>query len=177
MRQPRVVGEMAAGLLLGPSLLGLLAPGTSASLFPAASLADLSSLSQIGLILFMFLIGAELDLGELRRRGRTALFVSNAGIAVPFLSGALLALVLHRDLSPAGVPVLHFALFVGTAMSVTAFPVLARILAESNLIGTRLGTVEIVCAAVADAAAWCLLAGVELVVRARRAGVPVGWAL
>ena len=177
MRQPRVVGEMAAGLLLGPSLLGLIAPGVSASLFPAESLAHLNSLSQIGLILFMFLIGAELDLGELRRRGRTALFVSNAGIAIPFLLGALLALVLHRDLSPAGVPVLHFALFVGTAMSVTAFPVLARILAESNLLGTRLGTIAIACAAVDDAAAWCLLAGVVLLVRAPQAGVPLGWTL
>jgi K+:H+ antiporter len=168
---------MAAGLLLGPSLLGLVAPGFSASLFPEGSLAYLNSLSQIGLILFMFLIGAELDLGELRRRGRTALFVSNAGIAVPFLLGALLALALHRDLSPAGVPVLHFALFVGTAMSVTAFPVLARILTESNLLGTRLGTVAIACAAVDDVAAWCLLAGVVLLVRAPQAALPLGWTL
>src|SRR5207249_4826064 len=98
IRQPRVVGEMAAGLLLGPSLLGLILPGVSASLFPSGSLAHLNSLSQIGLILFMFLIGAELDLGELRRRGRTALFVTTAVIALPFLLGALLALVLSRSL-------------------------------------------------------------------------------
>jgi len=175
--QPRVVGEMAAGLLLGPSLLGLVAPDLSATLFPAGSLGHLESLSQIGLILFMFLIGAELDLGELRRRGRTALFVSNAGIAVPFLLGALLALGLHRQLSPPGVPVLHFALFVGTAMSVTAFPVLARILAESNLLGTRVGTVAIACAAVDDVVAWCLLAGVVLLVRAPRTGAALGWSL
>jgi K+:H+ antiporter len=177
MKQPRVVGEMTAGLLLGPSLLGLVAPQVSASLFPAASLAHLNSLSQIGLVLFMFLIGTELDLGELRRRGRTALFVSNAGIAVPFLLGAALALVLHPDLSPPAVPVLHFALFVGTAMSVTAFPVLARILAESNLLGTRLGTVAIACAAVDDVAAWCLLAGVVLLVRAPQAGATLAWTL
>ena len=175
VRQPAVVGEMAAGLLLGPSLLGLLAPSFSASLFPPASLVHLEFLSQIGLILFMFCIGAELDLGELRRRGRTAAIVSQTGIAVPFLLGAALALLLRPGLSPAGVSPGHFALFVGTAMSVTAFPVLARILAESNLLGTRIGTVAIACAAVDDVAAWCLLAGVVLLVRAPVGGVSLGW--
>jgi Kef-type K+ transport system membrane component KefB len=168
LRQPGVVGEMVAGLLLGPSLLGVVAPGVSAALFPPESLSYLNSLSQIGLILFMFVIGAELDLGELRRRGRTALFVSNAGIVVPFVLGALLAVALHGRLSPAGVPVGHFALFVGTAMSVTAFPVLARILAESRLLGSRVGTVAIACAAVDDVAAWSLLAGVVILVKAPR---------
>jgi Kef-type K+ transport system membrane component KefB len=173
--QPRVVGEMTAGLLLGPSLLGFIAPVFSVSLFPAAGLAHLGSLSQIGLVLFMFLIGAELDIGELRRRGRTAVLVSNVGIALPFLLGAALAFVTHRDLSPRGVPPGHFALFVGTAMSVTAFPVLARILAESKLIGTRVGTVAIACAAVDDVAAWGLLAGVVLLVRTPSGGAPLGW--
>ena len=173
LRQPRVVGEIVAGLLLGPSLLGLVAPGVSASLFPLDSLSYLNTLSQIGLVLFMFVIGAELDLGELRRTGRTAVLVSNAGIAVPFLLGAVLAVVLHRDLSPADVPAGQFALFVGTAMSVTAFPVLARILAESRLLGTRVGTVAIACAAVDDVAAWCLLAGVVLLVKAAPGGTPL----
>jgi Kef-type K+ transport system membrane component KefB len=173
IRQPRVVGEMTAGILLGPSLLGTLAPAFSASLFPPDSLAHLRSLSQIGLILFMFLIGAELDIGELRRRGRTTVLTSLAGIAVPFVLGAALAVHLHRRLSPEGVPLLHLALFVGTAMSVTAFPVLARILAESNLIGTRIGTVAIACAAVDDVFAWSLLAAVVLLVRGSRDALPL----
>jgi len=173
LHQPRVVGEMAAGLLLGPSLLGFLAPGVSTSLFPPESLPYLSALSQIGLILFMFVIGSELDLGELRRRGRAAALVSGAGIAVPFLLGALLAVALHRRLSPPGVPVAHFALFVGTAMSVTAFPVLARILAESRLLGTRIGTLAIACAAIDDVAAWSLLAGVVVLVKAPRRAAPL----
>jgi Kef-type K+ transport system membrane component KefB len=171
--QPRAVGDMIAGILLGPSLLGLVLPGFSASLFPADSLAGLNSLSQIGLILFMFLIGAELDIGELRRLGRTAVLASNAGIAVPFLLGAGLAVVLHPILSRDGVPLLHFALFVGTAMSVTAFPVLARILAESNLLGARVGILAIACAAVDDVFAWSLLAGVVLLVRSPEGNLPL----
>jgi len=177
IRQPRVVGEMTAGILLGPSLLGFIAPTLSASLFPADSLAYLSSLSQIGLILFMFLIGAELDIGELRRRGRTAVFASTAGVAVPFFLGATLAVFLHHDLSRDDVPLPHFALFFGTAMSVTAFPVLARILAESNLAGTRVGTVAIACAAVDDVFAWSLLAGVVLLVRGPQGNLPLGLTL
>ncbi len=165
IRQPRVIGEMTAGILLGPSLLGWIAPSASASLFAADSLAPLYSLSQIGLILFMFLVGTELDTGELRRRGPAAVLVSSAGITFPFLLGAALAVILEMHLSHEGVPLLHFALFVGTAMSVTAFPVLARILAESSLLGTRVGTLAIACAAVDDVAAWSLLAGVVLLVR------------
>src|SRR5256712_1095646 len=177
IRQPRVVGEMTAGILLGPSLLGFIAPTLSASLFPADSLAYLSSLSQIGLILFMFLIGVEMDMGELRRRGRTAVFASTAGVAVPFFLGATLAVFLHHDLSRDDVPLPHFALFFGTAMSVTAFPVLARILAESNLAGTRVGTVAIACAAVDDVFAWSLLAGVVLLVRGPHGTLPLGLTL
>ena len=173
IRQPRVVGEMVAGILLGPSLLGWISPTLSASLFPAESLIHLKVLSQIGLVLFMFLIGSELDIGELRRRGRTAVITSNAGIAVPFLLGAALSVLLYPGLSPEGVPFLHLALFVGTAMSVTAFPVLARILAESNLLGTRVGTVAIACAAVDDVFAWSLLAGVVLLVRGPLDAVPL----
>ena len=175
--QPRVVGEMTAGILLGPSLLGALAPAFSAYLFPPQSLGYLNTLSQVGLIFFMFLIGAELNLGELRRRGRTAVFVSNAGIAVPFVLGTALALWLYRNLSHPGVPRLHFILFFGTAMSVTAFPVLARILTESNLLGTRVGTVAIASAAVDDVFAWVLLAGVVLLVRSPEGGVTPGLTL
>ena len=171
--QPRVVGEMTAGILLGPSLLGFIAPAVSETLFPAASLGHLNSLSQVGLILFMFLIGAELNVGELRRLGRVAVLTSNAGVAVPFLLGAALAVLLHPALSPGEVPRLHFALFIGTAMSVTAFPVLARILAERNLLGSRVGTVAIACAAVDDVFAWSLLAGVVVLVRGPQGALPI----
>jgi Kef-type K+ transport system membrane component KefB len=165
LRQPTVVGEMLAGILLGPSLLGWIAPSVPASLFPAESLIHLSSLSQIGLVLFMFLVGSELNIGELRRLGWAAVITSNAGVAAPFLLGAALSFLLYPDLSPEGVPLLHIAVFVGTAMSVTAFPVLARILVETNLLSTRVGTVAIACAAVDDVFAWSLLAGVVLLVR------------
>jgi K+:H+ antiporter len=177
MGQPRVMGEMLAGILLGPSLLGWFAPSVSASLFPADSLIHLGSLSRIGLVLFMFLVGSELNTGELRRHGRTAVITSNAGIAVPFLLGAGLAALLHPALAPDGVPLLHFTLFVGTAMSVTAFPVLARILAESNLMGSRVGTVAIACAALDDVIAWSLLAGVVLLVRGPQGGLPLPMSL
>jgi Kef-type K+ transport system membrane component KefB len=173
MGQPSVMGEILAGILLGPSLLGWLAPSVSASLFPADSLIHLGSLSRIGLVLFMFLIGSELNTGELRRQGRVAAIAGTAGIAVPFLLGAGLSAFLHPSLAPAGVSLLYFALFVGTAMSVTAFPVLARILAESNLMGSRVGTVAIACAAVDDVIAWSLLAGVILLVRGPQGGLPL----
>ncbi|HKB08685.1 MAG TPA: cation:proton antiporter [Candidatus Polarisedimenticolia bacterium] len=177
LRQPRVVGEMLAGILLGPSCLGWIAPSLGSSLFPSASLGSLNSLSQIGLVLFMFQIGAQLDCGELRRYGRAAVITSNAGIAVPFLLGVALTVLLHPRLSSGAVPYLHLALFVGTAMSVTAFPVLARILSESHLLGTRVGTLAIACAAVDDVFAWSLLAAVVLLVRGPHAALPLHWTL
>jgi Kef-type K+ transport system membrane component KefB len=166
LRQPQVVGEMAAGILLGPSLLGWLAPELSATLFPPESLGYLSSLSQIGLIVFMFLIGLELEPRLLRGRGHAALVTSHASIVVPFCLGALLALHLYPRLMDDSVSFSGFALFMGAAMSVTAFPVLARILTERNLLQTRLGTVTIACAAIDDISAWCILAIVVAIVRA-----------
>ena len=166
LRQPKVVGEMAAGLLLGPSCLGWMAPGLSASLFPAESLGLLELLSQIGLVLFMFLIGLELNTGELRRQGRVAIAASGSSIAVPFALGVALAFRLPHGPAPDGAGFAAFALFLGTAMSVTAFPVLARILTEKRLLGSRVGAVAIACAAVDDVVAWCLLAAVLLLVRA-----------
>jgi len=164
IRQPRVVGEMAAGLLLGPSCLGWIAPGLSASLFPPESLGLLELLSQIGLVLFMFLIGLDLNTGELRKQGRVAIAASGSSIVVPFVLGIALAFRLPH--APARGGFAAFALFLGTAMSVTAFPVLARILAEKRLVGSRVGAVAIACAAVDDVVAWCLLAAVLLLVRA-----------
>ena len=163
--QPQVVGEMAAGLLLGPSFLGWAAPGVSHVLFPPASLGFLNSLSQVGLLVFMFLVGLELDLELMRGKGRIAVVTSHASIIAPFLLGSALALLLYPTLSPAGTTFAGFALFIGAAMSITAFPVLARILAERGLTNTRLGAIAITCAAVDDVTAWCILAIVVVVVR------------
>lgn len=161
--QPAVVGEMLAGLALGPSLLGAVAPGAMRALFPPDALVPLATLSQLGVVLFMFVVGLRLDLGALRGRARTAVAVSHASIVLPFALGAGLAPWLHPAFAPAGVALLPFALFLGAAMSVTAFPVLARILQERGLAGTRLGTIAIAAAAVDDATAWCILAAVVAV--------------
>jgi len=165
-QQPRVVGEMVAGILLGPSLLGWIAPGLSNWIFPPESLGPLYSLSQIGLLLFMFMVGLELDTQKLRRLGHAAVVISHTSIIVPFVLGALLATHLYQKVAGGDVPYTGFVLFMGAAMSVTAFPVLARILTEQNLLGTRLGALTITCAAVDDVTAWCILAGIIGVVRA-----------
>lgn len=171
--QPRVVGEMFAGILLGPSLLGTIAPELSAQLFPLESLGFLSTLSQIGLLFFMFLVGIELDLKLLRGQGHAALVTSHASIIAPFALGSVLALLLYPRLSDDSVPFAAFALFLGAAMSVTAFPVLARMLTERGLMGTRVGAVTIATAAVDDVTAWCLLAVVIAVARATEGGIPI----
>ena len=167
--QPRVVGEIAAGLLLGPSLLGRLAPGLSAWLFPSATLPVLLAVSHLGLLFFMFLVGLHLDLGMLRASGRTALVTSPVSIVVPLALGMAVAGAIQPRFAPEVSPV-AFALFMGLALSVTAFPVLARILEERGLARTRIGVVAIACAAVDDVAAWSLLAGVTAYVRAAAAG-------
>jgi len=156
--QPQVVGEMIAGLALGPSLLGAVCPDCYAWLFPAGTIRYLSALSQLGIVLFMFLVGLELDLKNVRDRSRHILIVSHAGMALPLLGGGLLALVLYHNYSTHLTSFMGFALFFGCAMSVTAFPVLVRILADQGLAATRLGTTAIACAAVADITAWALLA-------------------
>jgi len=168
--QPRVVGEMVAGLLLGPSVLGRIAPGVGAAIFPPSSLAFLNALAQIGVLLFMFVVGLELDVAHLRRRGRTALLASHASIVAPFLLGTALSLGLYARYAPAGVAFTPFALFMGAAMSVTAFPVLARILADRGITSTPLGSLAIACAAVDDVTAWCILAAIVLVARAGEGG-------
>jgi len=172
INQPQVMGEMVAGILLGPSVFGWLAPGLSASLFPPESLGFLNSLSQIGLVLFMFLVGLELNPQMLEGRKRMALLTSHVSITLPFFLGSLLALYLYPRLSDDSVNFTHFALFLGTAMSITAFPVLARILSERDMLRTQIGAVAIACAAVDDVSAWCILAGVVLVVRATGTASP-----
>jgi Kef-type K+ transport system membrane component KefB len=173
LHQPRVVGEMLAGILLGPSLLGWLAPNISSSIFPPDSLGHLNSLSQVGLLIFMFLVGLELDLGHLRELGRAAVMTSQVSIIAPFILGSTFAVYLYPRLSDPSVSFAGFALFMGAAMSVTAFPVLARILTERNMLRTRVGSVAITCAAIDDVTAWCILAGIVVVVRASSLELPV----
>lgn len=166
MRQPRVVGEMFAGIFLGPSVLGWLAPKLSAALFPSSSLGYLNALSQIGLIVFMFLVGMGLNARELKDQGHTAVLTSHVSIIFPFTLAVLAAIYLYPRLSDNSVPFMSFALFMGAAMSITAFPVLARILSEQDMLHTRLGTVAIACAAVDDVTGWCILAYIIVLVRA-----------
>ncbi|GAA0339983.1 hypothetical protein GCM10010319_15040 [Streptomyces blastmyceticus] len=168
--QPPVVGEIAVGVLLGPTLLGAVCPQAQSWLFPAQLAPCTDILGQLGLLSFMFLVGLELDLKALRGSGRTAVAVSQAGMVVPLLCGALLALGMYPSLAPDGVAYLPFALFLAVSMSITAFPVLARILADKGLTGTRLGTLALACAAVDDVTAWCLLA---LVVAVGQSGSPL----
>jgi Kef-type K+ transport system membrane component KefB len=165
-RQPAVIGEMVAGILLGPSLLGWLWPASQSLLFPAASLDTLRLLSQLGVILFMFVVGIDVDLTHLRARLHTVIWVSHVSIVVPFCLGTGLALLTYGSLAPAGARFAPFALFLGITMSITAFPVLARILEERALARTSLGAIAIACAAVDDVTAWCLLGLVVAVVKA-----------
>lgn len=164
--QPAVVGEIIAGIALGPSLLGLYFPGIAAFIFPVSSLNSLQMLSQIGLMLFMFMIGLEMDLQKLRQSAREALVISNASIIFPFLLGILAAFFLYTEFAPAGIGFLPFSLFLAISLSITAFPVLARIVKEKQLTGTPIGYMVITCAAVNDLAAWCLLAFVITLVKA-----------
>jgi Kef-type K+ transport system membrane component KefB len=164
---------MFAGVLLGPSLLGEVFPAIESRLFPPASLSTLHLISQLGVVLFMFVVGMEVDVDRLRRRARATVLISNAGIIVPFALGVWLSLYLHERYAPPGVPFLIFALFIGTAMSITAFPVLARILAERRLNGTELGNLAIGCAAIGDVTAWCLLALVLAFSRGESFGGPM----
>lgn len=163
--QPAVIGEIAAGIILGPSVLGLFFPHISLFLFPAASLGTLNFLSQIGLILFMFIIGMELDLKAIGKQAYEAVIISHASIIIPYTLGVGLAFYIYQGYAPAGTSFLSFALFMGIAMSITAFPVLARILQEKGLTRSKLGAMALTCAAADDLTAWCILAAVIALVK------------
>jgi len=165
IHQPPVMGEMLAGIVLGPSVLGLIYPPAVSFLFPPASLETLRLLSQIGVVLFMFVVGMEVNVRQLREKGSAAVMISHASIVVPFLLGTALSLFLYRELAPPGTSFNAFALFIGVAMSITAFPVLARILEDRGLTQTQLGSIAITCAAVDDVTAWCILALVIALVK------------
>ncbi|NRD63202.1 cation:proton antiporter [Corallococcus exiguus] len=165
--QPLVIAEVVAGIALGPSLLGWLAPGAMHWLFPPESMPFLKMLAEVGLVLFMFLIGLELDPKLLKGRGHASVAISHSSIVVPFALGAGAgALWLYKSLSSPDVPFSSFVLFMGVSMSITAFPVLARILTERGLMQSKLGAIAIACAAVDDVTAWCILAFVVSLVRA-----------
>jgi Kef-type K+ transport system membrane component KefB len=158
--QPQVVGEMIAGVLLGPSLFGLLAPDWHAQLFPKESIPILFAVSQVGLSLYMFLVGIEFKVERFRSKAATAISVSAAGMITPFVLGAALALWLHAQggYFPEKVKWFEAALFLGASLCITAFPMLARIIVENGLAGTTLGTLALAAGALDDVAAWCLLA-------------------
>lgn len=164
--QPSVIGEIIAGIFLGPSLVGMYFPEYSSLLFPTESLGNLQFLSQIGLILFMFVIGMELDLKVLKNKANDAIVISHASIVIPFALGIGLSYFIYYKFAPEGVEFLSFSLFMGIAMSITAFPVLARIVQERGIHKTKLGTIVITCAAADDITAWCLLAAVIAIVKA-----------
>jgi Kef-type K+ transport system membrane component KefB len=166
--QPAVIGEVIGGIMLGPSLLGRLAPDLFSQLLPPSVTPFLGTYAQLGVILYLFLVGLELDLGDvLRRSGHTTLAISHASIILPFLLGSGLALVLYPRLSTSDVPFTVFALFLGVSMSVTAFPVLARILTDQGISKSFMGALALTCAAIDDVTAWCLLALVVSIAQAR----------
>lgn len=178
--QPAVIGEMLAGIALGPSLLGALAPTAFGFVFPSSSMGALRILSQVGVILFMFVVGMDLDVKHLRGRANAAILVSHVSIIFPYFLGVLASYFIYRELSGGATSFLAFSLFMGISMSITAFPVLARILEERGLSRTHLGTTAITCAAVDDISAWSILAFVVAIVKAGGAGesaLTVGLAL
>lgn len=164
--QPTVIGEILAGIFLGPSFVGYYFPEFSHFLFPEQSLGNLQFLSQIGLILFMFVIGMELDLKVLKNKAHESLVISHASIIIPFAMGMGLAYFIYTNFAPDNVNFISFSLFLGIAMSITAFPVLARIVQERGLSKTKIGSIVITCAAADDITAWCLLAAVIAIVKA-----------
>jgi len=171
--QPQVIGEIIAGIILGPSLLGLFWPEISTFLFQSESLPNLQFLSQLGLILFMFIIGLELDVHVLKHKAQTALLVSYASIIFPFFCGVILSYFLYKSLAPPQISFVAFGLFMGIAMSITAFPVLARILHERKLSQSSVGILALTSAAAGDVSAWCILAAVIAIVQAGTVGSAV----
>ncbi len=178
--QQWVIGEILAGLALGPSLFGALFPGFKAQIFPVSALPTLQTLGDIGLVLYMFSLGARLDTHLMVGQSRKALIASLSGVALPLLLGATLAFFLYPGLAGVKATQFSFMLLIGTAMAITAFPVLARLLTDKQMLGTKIGTLALTCAAVGDVLAWCLLALVIAVVNGTgvlSTGLTVGYTL
>ena len=173
IRQPVVIGEMVAGIVLGPSVLGHLFPAQHAALFPAESRMALTFIAQAGVALFMFVVGTRVELDVFRRHSRAIAAISASGIIVPFVLGGILAIFLFDVFGTAAIPRVPFILFIATAMSVTAFPVLARIIVERRLDGTIPGNTALICAAINDAVAWVLAGSVAGLVAGGESRVPL----
>jgi Kef-type K+ transport system membrane component KefB len=171
LNQPQVVGEVIAGILLGPSFFGWLAPSVASKVLPATISTYLALISQVGVVLYMFLVGLDLDTDLLRHRTKASIAISHAGIVIPFLLGSTLALWLFPLYSAREISFTVFALFIGVAMSITAFPVLARILTDRGMQNTPLGVLALTCAAIDDVTAWCLLAFLVGVAHARAGNI------
>ncbi len=157
IHQPAVIGEMIAGILLGPSLFGWVFPSIHGWLFPAKGFSSLGHISQLGVLIFMFTAGAEWDMSRLRERFKSTVFISQSGMVFPFLIGLCLASFLYANYAPSGVSQFDFSLFIGISLCVTAFPVLLRIIDDRGYKGSEIALIAIACAAIADASAWALL--------------------
>ncbi|MDR0844462.1 MAG: cation:proton antiporter [Tannerella sp.] len=164
--QPTVIGEITVGILLGPSVLGHLAPGVSQFLFPPESLININLLSQFGLILFMYTVGMELDLKVIKEKLRESILISHVSMIIPFFLGVVMAYYIYDKYAYESTPFLPFALFIGIALSITAFPVLAHIIQDKGLTRTHLGTIALTSAATGDITAWCVLAVVVAITQA-----------
>ncbi len=172
--QPAVIGEVLAGIVLGPSVLGMFSPALMHGLIPDAAVdphglvvSSMKTIAQLGVVLYMFIIGLELNTRKVGRHARAAIAISHASIMLPFVSGAAMSIWLYPVLSTNDVPFTSFALFLGIAMSITAFPILARILTDQNLEKTDAGSIALSCAAIDDVTAWCLLAFVVGIAQAQ----------
>jgi Kef-type K+ transport system membrane component KefB len=168
--QPAVVGEILAGIVLGPSVIGTLAPWLFDAVLPTGVRDELNLLAQAGLAVFMFTVGADFGRDRIGRDRGAIAAASLAIMAVPFAFGVLAAVPVYSALAGPAVDRLPFIVFIGTALSITAFPVLARIVQECGLDGTRLGSLAMVCAAAADVLAWCALAIVMAMIRSAGPG-------
>ncbi len=167
IHQPAVIGEMLAGILLGPSLFGLLMPSVHGWLFPKGGMSSLGHVSQLGVLIFMFTAGAEWDMSRLRDKFKTTVLISQSGMLVPFVLGLGLASLLYANYAPPGVSQFDFSLFIGISLCVTAFPVLLSIIDDRGYKGSQIATVAIACAAIADASAWALLGIIIAIVQSQ----------
>lgn len=168
--QQQVIGEILAGIILGPTLLGALAPGVEATIFPSNALPTLQTLGDIGLVLYMFSMGSHIDTHVMLSQSRKAIVVALSNILLPLVMGASLAFFLYPQFAGPHTNLWSFMLLVGTAMAITAFPVLARLLSEKNMLGTKIGTLALTSAAVGDVVAWCLLALLISIIHAQGIG-------
>jgi Kef-type K+ transport system membrane component KefB len=166
INQPIVMGEIIAGIILGPSVLGLVLPDVSQFVFPKSSLSNLQVLSNVGLLIFMFIVGVEFKLNILKEHARTIIGISYVSVILPFILGVLLAHTILKTYLPTNLSFFAYALYIGVAISITSFTVLARIMKDRGITNTRLGSIVISCTALNDIIAWCILAVIITTIKA-----------